>query len=576
MELASQSLDNDTRGWVMCVVSGIACIFGASIICVDFIVRLFPGKHTFRIQESNFFLASSLSLSFGVMMFSALYSMLPESKGYLEKDGWDDQPAGLLIMGCFIGGFFGIQAVSRLLHRLMPSHVVDCDHTHDDAPPTQDTDSHLRDRDRRQSRVSRARRRLSRPRSSNTHAANKLDTQYFASRDGTDGTAVAAVESTPLLSSATTTTTIEADAHGARKPPQTRHASAVGGEMLQRPSSPTVPSRPSRLRTTTDAEAFARRPSMFNVQRRLISFVKDTKCNCDEEGSCYGYTDPCGQECFKHLSTRTMQRPSQSGSRQPAMIRTTTGPLHPRAGSVFHGVGHDDAPDCDQPVSPCHRTSRAASREPHLFPTDEPSGRVESDHHSTCTSTTHNADIESQSQHQHQQQQQQHHHHVPANAFLSIGLQTSIAIALHKFPEGFITYATNHANPALGFNVFMALFVHNISEGFAMCLPLYMALGSRWRAITWSAILGGLSQPVGAGMAVLWFKLAQRSNMSPNAVVYACLFAVTSGIMVSVGLQLFVEGLSLNHNRNVCIFFGFLGMAVLGLSNALFAAHNSH
>lgn len=109
-----------------------------------------------------------------------------------------------------------------------------------------------------------------------------------------------------------------------------------------------------------------------------------------------------------------------------------------------------------------------------------------------------------------------------------------------------------------------------------MCLPLYMALGSRWRAITWSAVLGGLSQPIGAGMAAIWFKLAQKSNISPNAVVYACLFAVTSGIMVSVGLQLFVEGLSLNHNRNLCTFFGFLGMAVLGLSNALFAAHEPH
>ncbi|KAG6029192.1 hypothetical protein E4U41_000449 [Claviceps citrina] len=537
MELASQSLDNDTRGWIMCVVSGIACIFGASIICVDFIVRLFPGKHDFRIQESNLFLASSLSLSFGVMMFSALYSMLPESKGYLEKDGWRDQPAGLLIMGCFVGGFFGIQAVSRLLHRLMPSHVVDCDHTHDDAPPPPASDSGSHDR--RQSRVSRARRR---PRVGDEN-----------------GVAVAAMESTPLL-----TTTIEADAVGARKP-QARHtSSAWGAEMLQRPGSP----RPApRQRNVTDADAIRRRRSMFDVQRRLISFVKDTKCNCDEEGSCYGYTDPCGQECFKHLSTRSSQRRSQSDPRHPPMIRTTTGPLYPRAGSIFHGAGHDDASETDQPVSPCYRTSRAASRESQLFPADEAPGMDEPDNDSASVSAhSHTDDVEGQ----------QHHHHVPANAFLSIGLQTSIAIALHKFPEGFITYATNHANPALGFNVFMALFVHNISEGFAMCLPLYMALGSRWRAITWSAVLGGLSQPVGAGLAALWFKLAQRSNISPNAVVYACLFAITSGIMVSVGLQLFVEGLSLNHDRNMSIFFAFLGMTVLGLSNALFAAHDAH
>ncbi|PHH59108.1 hypothetical protein CDD80_1875 [Ophiocordyceps camponoti-rufipedis] len=119
----------------------------------------------------------------------------------------------------------------------------------------------------------------------------------------------------------------------------------------------------------------------------------------------------------------------------------------------------------------------------------------------------------------------------------------------------------------------MALFVHNITEGFALALPLYMALGSRWRAMLWSAILGGLSQPIGAGAAALWFHLASRTHLTPNAVAYACLFAATAGIMVSVALQLFVESLSLNHNRNLCIFFGFLGMVLMGFSSALFAAH---
>lgn len=51
----------------MTLLSGIACVFGASIICVDVIVRLFPGKKDFRIQDSDMFLSSSLSLSFGVM-----------------------------------------------------------------------------------------------------------------------------------------------------------------------------------------------------------------------------------------------------------------------------------------------------------------------------------------------------------------------------------------------------------------------------------------------------------------------------------------------------------------------------
>ncbi|MCJ1316722.1 hypothetical protein MMC15_002043 [Xylographa vitiligo] len=166
---------------------------------------------------------------------------------------------------------------------------------------------------------------------------------------------------------------------------------------------------------------------------------------------------------------------------------------------------------------------------------------------------------------------QAHHHHVPSNAFLSIGLQTSIAIALHKLPEGFITYATNHANPKLGFAVFIALFIHNITEGFAMALPLYLALGSRWKAMLWSFLLGGLSQPLGAGVAALWFKLSQNTDMAPGERVYGGMFAVTAGIMASVALQLFSESLGLTHNKNLCIAFAFIGMGILGVSFALTA-----
>lgn len=61
-------MDNDTRGWILCGFSGLACILGATVICIDIPIRLLPGKRHFNIQESNAFLASSLSLSFGVMV----------------------------------------------------------------------------------------------------------------------------------------------------------------------------------------------------------------------------------------------------------------------------------------------------------------------------------------------------------------------------------------------------------------------------------------------------------------------------------------------------------------------------
>lgn len=53
------------------MLTEIACVFGASFICIDIIVRLFPGKRDFRIQDSDVFLSLSLSLSFGVMVCAA-------------------------------------------------------------------------------------------------------------------------------------------------------------------------------------------------------------------------------------------------------------------------------------------------------------------------------------------------------------------------------------------------------------------------------------------------------------------------------------------------------------------------
>lgn len=422
-------------------------------------------------------------------------------------------------MACFVAGFIGIQAISRLFHQFLPSHVVDCDHTHND-PHGIDDPHHAEGHGRRQSSYFKG---FDRHR----HSLVRKQSALAKPQAGSNGLAS---ESTPLLSSA--------------EPPYNGHVhyrestdSILDGTPSQRvfdhlPRSETV--------------ATERRPSMFQVPKRVMSFVKDTKANCDESGPCYGYSDPCGQECFKHINNR-------SGgiiSRVPAFLRTTTNLIHQRSDSMAI-VEEDEDHLTESPVSPTHRSTHLHSH-----------SHGEEDHEVEGGETVVGEpesveDIEAQ-----------HHHHVPENAFLSIGLQTSIAIALHKFPEGFITYATNHANPSLGFNVFLALAVHNVSEGFAMALPLYLALHSRARAIVWSAALGGLSQPFGAGIAALWFKLASNTLLTPDAAAYGCLFALTAGIMASVALQLFVESLSLNHDRNLSIFFAFLGMTLLGISNA--------
>ncbi len=450
----------------------------------------------------------------------SLYSMLPEAKSYLKKGGFEDQPAGFILMACFIGGFVGIQVISRLFHRLLPSHVVDCDHTHDDHG-VDDTlrrqSSYFKGLDKRNQSIFRTQ---------STVARSQVDSNGLLS------------ESTPLLSSA--------------EPTRNGHVHGFGSEDTDHSGTLSHPPIPRSRVGTID-----RRPSMVQVQKRVMSFVKDTKANCDESGPCYGYSDPCGQECFKHISSRA----GGIVARAPTFLRTATGLTHPLPDNI--GMAEDEDEDeltGSSSISPTQHTSRTHSHGQEDHDAEARTAAVatagydDSDDDDDCAGPMVAEDIEAQ-----------HHHHVPENAFLSIGLQTSIAIALHKFPEGFITYATNHASPALGLSVFLALAVHNVSEGFAMALPLYLALGSRGRAIAWSSALGGLSQPLGAALAALWLRSAP---LAPSAAAYGMLFALTAGIMASVALQLFVESLSLHHDRNLAILFAFLGMALLGTSNA--------
>lgn len=445
----------------------------------------------------------------------ALYSMLPEAKAYLKKGGLNEQKAGFLLMGCFVGGFVGIQIISRLFHRFLPSHVVDCDHTHDD--PADEVHSHSHSHSHAHSL------RSSHSRTLDKHYDNEHEEHHDHGHHGHNGH----------------------NGHNGHH----SHAGHANGHATE--SSPLLPAPAANGQTPHERRATSltveRRPSFQKLTKKVASFITDRKANCDDAGPCYGYSDPCGQECFTFLSSRSNS--NANIARTPTFMVTRTGNLG------YNGVDMVDEDDVsDAPSRPAaqRRTSRARSREfrhqltvEHEHPAPDEGG------------SAYSGDLESQ-----------HHHHVPENAFLSIGIQTSIAIALHKFPEGFITYATNHANPSLGFSVFLALFVHNISEGFAMALPLYMALNSRVKAMAWSFVLGGLSQPLGAGIAVLWFKLAKHTHMTPDAVAYGCLFAATAGIMASVALQLFVESLSLNHNRTMNILFAFLGMTLLGISSA--------
>ncbi|KAI5780166.1 ZIP zinc transporter-domain-containing protein [Peziza echinospora] len=470
---ADTTVPDDKRGWLLASASGAACVLGSCIICLDLLTRCVPAWRGFNIRKNKTFLSASLSLSFGVMIFSALYGILPEATSYLIEGGKAPQTAKFMSIAFFMVGVVGLSIVSEFLHHFLPSSIVHCEHS--------DGTEHL-------------------------HHPSHTDGEESEGEDTDD----------------------DEDTHGHHH----SHESEHGPHDTHRPNSDqTSTDSETVVAANEDTPLLGRNPSSrrssfkSRLSHSVTSLVVGKKGACVGDGTCYGYSEsrPCDRMCQPHIKSVRKARSLPCSENGHA-----TGEVHSNgAGYIRGGVlenGHAGAHHQDSSVRP------------------RPTASVHSHDHSG-------------------------HHHVPKNEFLSIGLQTSLAIALHKIPEGFITFATNHANPKLGFAVFLALFIHNLTEGFAISLPLFLAFKSRPKAILWASILGGLSQPAGALFASIW--LDSNKGAPPSEVVYGILFAITAGIMSNVGLQLYGQAVSIYHNQKLPLIFAFLGMSILGISFAM-------
>ncbi|KAF8475976.1 Zinc/iron permease [Kalaharituber pfeilii] len=458
----------DARGWILSTASGLACVIGSSIICIDLFTRYIPRFRDFNIRKNTTFLSASLSLSFGVMIFSALYGILPEASVYLINSGKSAQTAHFMSIVFFMVGVTGLSIISEILHRSLPSSIVHCEHV--------DGSKHIHGLDEESECES--------EHSHHHHGHHGHDHGHYHDHNTPNG---------PDQSS--------------------RKASCIGTDGVE---------LVDEVTPLLSNKTISRRPSLKVRLSESVTSLVTGKVTCTGDGTCYGYSDtrPCDRMCLPHI--KAVRKPltvNETGNSSTELLLEIDGT---RENDLERG-----RPVNGSASLPIRRRSTAS---------------LHSHDHSG-------------------------HHHIPKNEYLSIGLQTSLAIALHKIPEGFITFATNHANPTLGFAVFLALFIHNITEGFAMSLPLFLAFKSRFTAILWASLLGGLSQPVGAFVAWLWLKA--HKGGPPSEVGYGILFAVTAGIMSNVAVQLFGQAVSIYHNLKVPVIFAFLGMGILGISSAM-------
>jgi zinc transporter, ZIP family len=118
---------------------------------------------------------------------------------------------------------------------------------------------------------------------------------------------------------------------------------------------------------------------------------------------------------------------------------------------------------------------------------------------------------------------------------MRMGIFTALAIAIHNFPEGLVTFLTALEDPSLGAAIAIALALHNIPEGISVSVPIFYATGNRKKAFMYS-FLSGLAEPLGAmigyGVLLLFFR---ETGIPPQ--VMGILFAGVAGVMVYISLD---------------------------------------
>lgn len=147
-----------------------------------------------------------------------------------------------------------------------------------------------------------------------------------------------------------------------------------------------------------------------------------------------------------------------------------------------------------------------------------------------------------------------------AKRLMRSGLLVAVAIGLHNFPEGLVTFVGTLQDPKLGLALAVAIAIHNIPEGVAVAAPIYAATKSRKKAFAYTAF-SGLAEPAGAlaGYVLLGLFLPQ--------VLVGALFAAVAGMMVFISLdELLPAARRYQTSSHQVIYSCVTGMAVMALS----------
>ncbi|MCL2856651.1 MAG: zinc transporter ZupT [Oscillospiraceae bacterium] len=141
------------------------------------------------------------------------------------------------------------------------------------------------------------------------------------------------------------------------------------------------------------------------------------------------------------------------------------------------------------------------------------------------------------------------------------GVSSTIAIAIHNFPEGLITFLAAMHDPIMGIGIAIAIVIHNIPEGIAVSAPIYHATGSKRKAFL-ACAGAGLTEPLGA--LVAWLLL--RNVLADIEGALGMVFAAVAGVMVYVAIHQLLPTAQKYGKHHLVMRWLFAGMGVMAVS----------
>ena len=144
-------------------------------------------------------------------------------------------------------------------------------------------------------------------------------------------------------------------------------------------------------------------------------------------------------------------------------------------------------------------------------------------------------------------------------ALEKVGIKSAIAIGVHNFPEGMVTFMTTLLDPAVGVSIAIAIAMHNIPEGIGVAAPIYFATGGKKKAL-WLTFLSGVSEPLGAILAYLVLRPFLTTTL------FGIVFAAISGIMVLISFDELLPASRAYGETHLSLVGVIFGMLVMGVS----------